>query len=150
MAQGLEYRESPEAVSTDFTAGLTENPCQFNPRHFKVEKIGYLGYEAPTVITRIELPPSPPYGGWLIAFKKESFLPFTEEKLTSSPPFQPYISPDTYLPEITWRAILLGAVLSIIFGATSAYLGLRVGLTVSASIPSAVIALMLFRSRTHS
>ena len=77
-------------------------------------------------------------------------MPSTEEKLTSSPPFQPYISSDTYLPEITWRAILLGAVLSIIFGATSAYLGLRVGLTVSASIPSAVIALMLFRPRTHS
>ena len=76
-------------------------------------------------------------------------MPSTEDRLRSSSPSQPYISPDTYLPEITWRAILLGAVLSIIFGATSAYLGLRVGLTVSASIPSAVIALMLFRSRTH-
>jgi putative OPT family oligopeptide transporter len=44
----------------------------------------------------------------------------------------------------------LGALLSIVFGATSAYLGLRVGLTVSASIPSAVIALMLFRSQSRS
>jgi len=54
------------------------------------------------------------------------------------------------LPELTLRAILLGALLSIVFGATSVYLGLRVGLTVSASIPSAVIAMMLFRSKRQS
>ena len=77
-------------------------------------------------------------------------MPSTEEKVNSTPKFQPFISPDARLPEITWRAVFLGALLSVVFGATSAYLGLRVGLTVSASIPSAVIALMLFQSQGRS
>ncbi len=64
--------------------------------------------------------------------------------------FQPFVPSEVVLPEFTFRAILLGAALSIAFGATSVYLGLRVGLTVSASIPSAVVALVLLRSRTHS
>ena len=81
---------------------------------------------------------------------KESYLLTTEKEVPQPSSYRPFISPDTQLPEITWRSVLLGALLSIVFGATSAYLGLRVGLTVSASIPSAVIAMLLFRSRTHS
>jgi putative OPT family oligopeptide transporter len=77
-------------------------------------------------------------------------LTTTEEQISKSSNFQPFVSPYTRLPEITWRSVLLGSALSIIFGATSAYLGLRVGLTVSASIPSAVIAMLLFHSRSHS
>lgn len=46
-------------------------------------------------------------------------------------------------PELTWFAVLLGAVLSMVMGAASVYLGLRVGLTVSASIPAAVVAMAL-------
>ncbi|MCL4176844.1 MAG: oligopeptide transporter, OPT family [Verrucomicrobia bacterium] len=59
--------------------------------------------------------------------------------------FEPYIPSETTVPEFTLRAIVLGTVLGIIFGASSLYLVLKVGLTVSASIPVAVISLTLFR-----
>ncbi|MGD9841327.1 MAG: OPT family oligopeptide transporter [Steroidobacteraceae bacterium] len=59
--------------------------------------------------------------------------------------FTPYIAAETQLPEFTVRALLVGAVLGMIFGASSLYLVLKVGLTVSASIPVAVISLTLFR-----
>ncbi len=64
--------------------------------------------------------------------------------------FVPYIDPKRTLPELTLKAVLLGVVLSMILGAANMYLGLRVGLTVSASIPAAVISmgvLRLFRNR---
>ena len=50
------------------------------------------------------------------------------------------------MPEFTWPAVLLGAVLGIIFGASSLYLVLKVGMTVSASIPVAVLSITLFRA----
>ena len=58
---------------------------------------------------------------------------------------RPYIAAGTELPEMTLRAVLMGTVLGIIFGASSLYLVLKVGLTVSASIPVAVISITLFR-----
>ena len=58
---------------------------------------------------------------------------------------RPYIAAGTSLPEMTLRAVLVGTVLGIIFGASSLYLVLKVGLTVSASIPVAVISITLFR-----
>src|SRR5574342_1016303 len=61
------------------------------------------------------------------------------------PGFQPYIAPETRMPELTARALVLGTVLGAIFGASSLYLVLKVGLTVSASIPVAVISITLFR-----
>src|SRR6266496_3362526 len=63
----------------------------------------------------------------------------------SPPAVEPYISPSTHLPEFTPRAVILGTILGMIFGASSLYLVLKVGLTVSASIPVAVISLTLFR-----
>ena len=60
-------------------------------------------------------------------------------------PYRPYIAAGTSLPEMTLRAVLVGTVLGIIFGASSLYLVLKVGLTVSASIPVAVISITLFR-----
>lgn len=60
-------------------------------------------------------------------------------------PHRPYIAAATRLPEMTLRAVLLGSVLGVIFGASSLYLVLKVGLTVSASIPVAVISIALFR-----
>src|SRR5205814_7666391 len=63
----------------------------------------------------------------------------------SSPQFEPYIAPETHLREFTLRALVLGALLGIVFGASSLYLVLKVGITVSASIPVAVISLALFR-----
>jgi putative OPT family oligopeptide transporter len=63
----------------------------------------------------------------------------------SSPKFEPFIPASAQLPEFTLRAVLTGAILGIVFGASSLYLVLKVGLTVSASIPVAVISLALFR-----
>lgn len=60
--------------------------------------------------------------------------------------YKPYIAPETtHLREGTFRAIITGTILGMIFGASSLYLVLKVGLTVSASIPVAVIAITLFR-----
>src|SRR5690242_20309430 len=57
----------------------------------------------------------------------------------------PYVAPEARLREFTPRALILGALLGVIFGASSLYLVLKVGLTVSASIPVAVISITLFR-----
>ncbi|MFP5393493.1 MAG: OPT/YSL family transporter, partial [Gammaproteobacteria bacterium] len=57
---------------------------------------------------------------------------------------KPYIPAAAQLPELTWRALIMGVVLGMVFGASSLYLVLKVGLTVSASIPVAVIAITLF------
>src|SRR3989441_5842611 len=59
--------------------------------------------------------------------------------------FEPYIPATTHLRELTPRALILGTLLGMIFGASSLYLVLKVGLTVSASIPVAVISVALFR-----
>lgn len=59
--------------------------------------------------------------------------------------FKPFISADRVLPEFTGLAIILGIFLSIVFGAANAYLGLKVGMTISASIPAAVISMGLIR-----
>src|SRR5208337_2166699 len=59
--------------------------------------------------------------------------------------FQSHIPPDANMRECTPRAIILGTLLGMVFGASSLYLVLKVGLTVSASIPVAVISLALFR-----
>src|SRR5881398_1836073 len=61
------------------------------------------------------------------------------------PAAEPYIGPETHLREFTPRALFLGTLLGMIFGASSLYLVLKVGLTVSASIPVAVISVTLFR-----
>ena len=58
---------------------------------------------------------------------------------------KPYVPPYVSMPEFTWSAVLLGAVLGIIFGASSLYLLLKVGMTVSASVPIAVLSITLFR-----
>ncbi len=63
-----------------------------------------------------------------------------------APRFEPFIAPQTVMREFTVRAVLTGAVLGLIFGASSLYLVLKVGLTVSASIPVAVISLAMFRA----
>jgi putative OPT family oligopeptide transporter len=60
--------------------------------------------------------------------------------------FKPFV-PDTESPaELTLRALAVGSLLGLVFGASSVYLALRVGLTVSASVPIAVISITLFRA----
>jgi putative OPT family oligopeptide transporter len=65
----------------------------------------------------------------------------------SQPPvFQPFVSPNEKPPEFTFRAILLGSIFGVIFGAVTVYVGLRAGLTVAASIPIAVLSISILRA----
>ncbi len=59
--------------------------------------------------------------------------------------FKPYIAASKVTPEFTVTSIVMGVILAVVFGAANAYLGLRVGMTVSASIPAAVIAMGVIR-----
>jgi putative OPT family oligopeptide transporter len=59
--------------------------------------------------------------------------------------FQPYISADKVLPELTGTSLTIGLILAVVFGAANAYLGLKVGMTISASIPAAVISMGIIR-----
>jgi putative OPT family oligopeptide transporter len=84
--------------------------------------------------------------------------PSSETAITVSPlpaakadgEFQPYVPDAEVMPEFSWAAVIVGAILGIIFGASSLYLLLKVGMTVSASVPIAVLSITLFRvfSRT--
>jgi putative OPT family oligopeptide transporter len=60
--------------------------------------------------------------------------------------FKPHVSASESIPEFTVRAVLAGAIFGIVFGCANAYLGLRVGLTISTSIPIAVITIAFFRA----
>ena len=59
--------------------------------------------------------------------------------------FKPYVPADKVTPEFTATSIIMGLILAVVFGAANAYLGLRVGMTVSASIPAAVISMGVIR-----
>ena len=59
--------------------------------------------------------------------------------------FKPYIPAEKITPELTVTSIVMGIILAVVFGAANAYLGLRVGKTVSASIPAAVISMGVIR-----
>ncbi len=59
--------------------------------------------------------------------------------------FKPYVAPEKVTPELTAVSIIIGLILAVVFGAANAYLGLRVGMTVSASIPAAVISMGILR-----
>jgi putative OPT family oligopeptide transporter len=72
----------------------------------------------------------------------------TDKPWSSTAPadeFRPYVSPETNLPEFTLRAVLLGILAGLFFGAVTVYVGLRAGLTVSASIPIAVLSISILR-----
>jgi putative OPT family oligopeptide transporter len=63
----------------------------------------------------------------------------------SRPPVEPYVPADTTLPELTLKALILGILMAVVLGAANAYLGLRAGMTISATFPAAVIAIAAFR-----
>ncbi len=71
------------------------------------------------------------------------FVPEINNKVSEK--FQPYVSAGQNVAEVTLRAIVLGSILSVVFGVANAYLGLKVGMTVSASIPAAVISMAVLR-----
>ena len=60
--------------------------------------------------------------------------------------FTPFVPEETDLPELTFRAVLLGVVMAIVLGAANAYLGMRAGLTVAATFPAAVVAMAALRA----
>ncbi|HEX9581581.1 MAG TPA: oligopeptide transporter, OPT family [Gemmatimonadales bacterium] len=64
---------------------------------------------------------------------------------SSQKPFAPFVSAQQTMAEFTLRSVVLGAIFGIIFGASTVYLALRAGLTVSASIPIAVLAIAVFK-----
>lgn len=64
--------------------------------------------------------------------------------------FRPYVPDSASQPELTWSAVGLGALLGIVFGASSLYLFLKVGMTVSASIPVAVLSITIFRALSNA
>ena len=70
----------------------------------------------------------------------------TTEPKTPEVAFQPYVSPDAKFAEFTPRALILGSIFGILFGAVTVYVGLRAGLTVSASIPIAVLSISILRA----
>jgi putative OPT family oligopeptide transporter len=61
-------------------------------------------------------------------------------------PFRPHVPPERSVAEFTLRAAILGSVIAVVFGAANAYIGLKVGMTVSASIPAAVISMAVLRA----
>ncbi len=64
---------------------------------------------------------------------------------TYKPGFQPYISDSQILPEITFKAVVLGVILAAVMCAANLYLGLKIGLTVAATIPAAVISMVVLK-----
>src|SRR5262245_40362801 len=76
-------------------------------------------------------------------------LAMTEVK-TAEKKFKPYVSDAQVLPEFTPKAIILGVIFGLIFGAATVYLALKAGLTVSASIPIAVLAIAVFKKIGNS
>lgn len=68
-----------------------------------------------------------------------------EQKAKPPTVFKPFVSAETVMPEFSLKAIILGAIFGLIFGAATVYLALKAGLTVSASIPIAVLAIAVFK-----
>lgn len=67
-----------------------------------------------------------------------------------APPHQPFVPATESPPEFTWPTVLTGVLLGVLFGASSLYLVLKVGLTVSASVPIAVLSITLFRAFSNA
>ncbi len=65
--------------------------------------------------------------------------------MTNNTGFEPYVRSDLRISEFTIRAVVLGSILAIVFGLANAYLGLKVGMTVSASIPAAVMSMAILK-----
>src|SRR5215470_11773867 len=63
--------------------------------------------------------------------------------MAEQPHFKPFVGPETRMAEFTFKSVVTGAIFGIIFGAATVYLALKAGLTVSASIPIAVLSILL-------
>ncbi|HUV30326.1 MAG TPA: oligopeptide transporter, OPT family [Acidobacteriota bacterium] len=69
----------------------------------------------------------------------------TGSKANNAASFTPFVPASENIAEVTWKAIILGIIISVVFGVANAYLGLKFGMTVSASIPAAVISMAVLR-----
>jgi putative OPT family oligopeptide transporter len=78
--------------------------------------------------------------------EKTGLSPLAYEEIPPGLEYPPYVSPGESLREFTVKAAIAGIFFGILFGAANAYLGLRVGLTISTSIPVAVLTIALFRA----
>src|SRR3989441_5721524 len=76
---------------------------------------------------------------------KEDTRAEKSDRASKTASFEPFVPPSKIVPEFSVKAVVLGAVFGIIFGAATVYLALRAGLTVSASIPIAVLAIAVFK-----
>jgi putative OPT family oligopeptide transporter len=72
----------------------------------------------------------------------------TKQWSSTAPPgeFHPYVEAGESVAEFSLRAVILGSLFGVLFGAVSVYVGLRAGLTVSASIPIAVLSISILRA----
>src|SRR5258706_4562403 len=68
-----------------------------------------------------------------------------ESSPAPAPEHKPYVAPEAQIAVLSPRAVVQGAAFGVLFGAVTVYLALKVGLTVSASIPIAVLSIMIFR-----
>ncbi len=68
-----------------------------------------------------------------------------EQQQQDQQAFKPFVSAGQSMAEVTWKTIILGSIISVVFGVANAYLGLKFGMTVSASIPAAVISMAVLR-----
>lgn len=71
--------------------------------------------------------------------------PGKKQTIPSQNSFQPFVPATSTLPELTFKALILGVVMAIILGAANAYLGMKAGLTVAATFPAAVVAMAALR-----
>ncbi|HDL04572.1 MAG TPA: oligopeptide transporter, OPT family [candidate division Zixibacteria bacterium] len=69
-----------------------------------------------------------------------------DQKNQGKEKYQPYVPAGESIAEVTIRAVVLGSILSVVFGVANAYIGLKYGMTVSASIPAAVISMAVLRT----
>ena len=81
----------------------------------------------------------------IFQYIKNSVIKKEIESMNDKKEFKPYIPAEKVTPEITVTSVIMGIILAVVFGAANAYLGLRVGMTVSASIPAAVISMGVIR-----
>jgi hypothetical protein len=80
------------------------------------------------------------------SLKLEQNVPETTQQSQPPQQFQPFVPATESRPELTFRALLLGSLFGILFGAVTVYVGLRAGLTVAASIPISVLSISVLRA----
>jgi len=75
-----------------------------------------------------------------------NFFNLKAENMSEQKKFIPFVSAETSMKEFTFRALIIGLVMSVILGAANAYLGLRAGMTIAATYPAAVIGMAILKS----